>query len=196
MAKLIILLTGMPGSGKSIIAEVARAMGIEVLSMGDVVREEVSKRKLQPTPENILRIAIELRKVHGLDIIARRIAEKLAKIEADVVLIDGVRGLYEVKVFEKYGKCIILAIHSSPKTRYERLKKRNRPGDPKTWDEFVNRDLTELDLGIGNVIALADYVVVNEGSIEELKHSVTALFREVLRKYESTCRSRDKTNRE
>jgi len=196
MHKLIILLTGMPGSGKSIVAEVAKSMNIEVLSMGDIVREEVSRRKLQPTPENILKVATELRKIYGLDIIARRTTKKLIKIQSNVVLIDGVRGLYEVKVFKQYGECIVLAIHSSPKTRYERLRKRNRPGDPKTWNEFINRDLTELEFGIGNVIALADYIIVNEGSIEEFKRSVTTLLQEVLRKYESKSRSRDKTNRE
>ena len=45
---------------------------------------------------------------------------------------------------------------------FERIRRRNRPGDPRTWEEFVARDMTELGFGIGNVIALADYMIVNE----------------------------------
>ncbi len=182
--RVIILLTGMPGSGKSVVSEVAKEMGIEVFNMGDVVREEVFRRGLEPTPENILRVATELRERFGQNIIARRVAEKIAKSKSRVVLVDGVRSLYEVEVFRGLGKCIVMAVHASPRTRYERLVRRGRPGDPKNWSEFEKRDRTELAFGIGSVIALADVMIVNEGSLEEFKRTVTKHLEEVLRRIE------------
>ena len=182
--RIIILLTGMPGSGKSVVSEVAREMDIEVFNMGDVVREEVSRRGLEPTPENILRVATELRRRFGQDIIARRVAEKITRSRSKVVLVDGVRSLYEVEVFRNLGKCIVMAVHASPKTRYERLMRRGRPGDPRNWSEFEERDRTELSFGIGNVIALADVMIVNESSLEEFKRTVTKHLEEVLREIE------------
>jgi len=102
--------------------------------------------------------------------VARRIAESMdPSASGGVAVVDGVRSLEEVEVFRRLGETVIVAVHSSPRTRFERLRRRGRPGDPRTWEEFVARDMTELGFGLGNVIALADYMLVNEGSIEEFR---------------------------
>jgi dephospho-CoA kinase len=62
-----------------------------------------------------------------------------------------------------------VAVHASPRTRCERLISRGRSDDPKNWEEFVERDSRELSVGIGNVIALAEEMLVNEASIDDLK---------------------------
>jgi dephospho-CoA kinase len=179
--KLIVLVTGMPGSGKSIVSRVARSMGIPVYVMGDVVREEAMRRGIEPTPANLNMLARRLREEYGPTIVAEKVAEKLrADCKHNIVLVDGVRSLDEVKVFEKLGRTIIIAIHASPRTRFERLRRRGRPGDPKTWEEFRQRDLTELGFGLGGVIALADYMLVNEGSIEEFEERVRRLLDQIV----------------
>ncbi|MCD6114561.1 MAG: dephospho-CoA kinase, partial [Thermoprotei archaeon] len=60
------------------------------------------------------------------------------------------------------------------------IRKRSRPGDPKTWEEFVERDLVELSFGLGNVIALADYMIVNEGSLSELRREAEKVLEKCL----------------
>jgi dephospho-CoA kinase len=65
-----------------------------------------------------------------------------------------------------------LAIHASPKTRFNRLLSRRRSDDPKTLDTFSERDNRELTVGLGQVIALADYLAVNENTITELQSAV------------------------
>ncbi len=176
MDKVVIALTGMPGAGKSVMANVARKMGLQVISMGDVVREEAKKRGIPPTPENLGKIMIELRKKYGPEIIAKRCANKIMKLNNRIVVIDGVRSLFEIEEFKKVSsKVIIIAIHASPKTRFKRLKERGRSDDPKNWMEFHERDFRELKVGIGNVIALADYMIVNEVSIREFKRKAGEL---------------------
>lgn len=177
----ILCLTGMPGSGKSIIANAARRIGIPVLVMGDVVREEATRRGLPHTPEVLNSIARELREKEGLDAVAKRIALKIEELDSNVIVVDGVRSLNEIKVFEKYGEIVIVAVHASPKTRFMRIRERNRPGDPKTWEEFRERDLTELAFGIGSVIALADYMIVNEGSLDRILSEARKMLEEVLK---------------
>lgn len=174
MKRLLILLTGMPGSGKSIVVEVARDIGIPVYNMGDVVREEVIKRHGYITPELMVKTSLDLRREQGDDIVARRTLEKIPLGE-DIVLIDGVRSLVEVEFFRRHGEVVVVAIHASPKTRYKRLLERKRPGDPSNIVEFNERDLAEINVGIGAVIALADYMIVNEGSIDETKSHVLSL---------------------
>ncbi|OYT37878.1 MAG: dephospho-CoA kinase [Desulfurococcales archaeon ex4484_58] len=176
---LFILVTGMPGSGKSLVVEVAREKNIPVYTMGDVIREEAIKTYGRITPQTMLETSRIVREKYGPGYVAEKIIERI-KENRGVVLIDGVRSWDEVTVFQKYGDTTIFAIHASPKTRFERLKRRGREGDPRTWEEFVTRDMIELNFGIGNVIALADYMVVNEKSIEEVKKDIRVVMDKIL----------------
>jgi len=170
MCRTIILLTGMPGAGKSVFADVARKKGIPVISLGDVVREEIIKRGLEPTLTNLLSVANELRRTLGKDAIAKLAINKIMNtcLSSCIVIVDGIRNLEEVEILEKNIEAhfTILAIHASPKTRFTRIAIRGRQGDPKSFEEFKKRDFEELSWGIGNVIALADIIIVNENTLE------------------------------
>ncbi len=187
VCRKIIVLTGLPGAGKSVVGDVAREMGLPVISLGDVVREEVAKKGLEPTLDNILRVANELRKALGKNAIAKLSINKIASacISNCIVVVDGVRSLDEIETIKEslLKDVIILAIHSSQKTRFERILNRGREGDPKTFEEFRKRDFEELSWGIGNVIALADKMIVNEGRIEEFINEIRKFFSEALRNW-------------
>ncbi|AEM37915.1 dephospho-CoA kinase, CoaE [Pyrolobus fumarii 1A] len=184
MGLRFVLIAGMPGAGKSIVARVARELGLPVFTMGDVVREEVRRRGLEPTPANMNKVATELRKLYGKTVIAERTLDAIKKsgIRDGIIVIDGVRSLEEVDVFSSYAPVTIVAVHASPKTRFERLRARGRPGDPRTWEEFRARDLMELGFGLGNVIALADYMLVNDGvTLDEFVSQAKRLLEAMIR---------------
>lgn len=175
MKRLFIIVAGMPGSGKSIVVEAANKLNIPVYVMGDVIREETLKRYGIITPELMVETSRKLRLEHGDDIVAKKTLERI-RPEDKIVLIDGTRSLKEIEVFRRNGEVVIIAVHASPRTRFKRLLERRRPGDPSSFEEFVKRDLTELDFGLGNVIALADYMIVNEGAIDDaLSQSISVL---------------------
>src|SRR3990172_3273113 len=46
-----------------------------------------------------------------------------------------------------------------------RLRARNRSDAPASWEEFLGRDRRELAWGLGDVIATADFLIVNEGDL-------------------------------
>ncbi|HIP34621.1 MAG TPA: flagellar hook-basal body complex protein FliE [Methanothermococcus okinawensis] len=184
--KRLIGIAGMPGAGKSAIFEVAPKFNIPVVSMGDIVRHETLKRGLELTPENVGNTAVELRKEYGKEAIAvfclKYIEEKYK--DEDIVIIEGIRSMYEVDYFRKHYPLTIVAIHSSPKTRFKRLKKRKREDDTSEWEAFVERDMRELGFTIGNVISLADYMIVNE---EEDYNTYLKNLENVLKKIISSC---------
>ena len=64
---------------------------------------------------------------------------------------------------------MIVCVHSSPKERFDRLKERNRDDAPPSWDVFRERDIREISVGLGGVIALSDIMIVNEGTLEEFQ---------------------------
>jgi len=182
----LIGVTGMPGAGKSAIHEVAKKYNLPVVSMGDVVRYETKKRGLPLTPENVGNTAINLRKEFGNEAIAvaclRYIEENLK--DKDAIIVEGIRSLYEINYFRKHCPMVLIAIHSSPLTRFERLKMRGREDDSTNWEIFVERDLRELGFSIGYAIALADFMVVNEGNFNNCINQLDAILKEVLNNLE------------
>jgi dephospho-CoA kinase len=219
--------TGLPGSGKSIISRLAAKEGIYTVSMGDVIRKEAEKCKCTPGEA-----AVNLRKRYGNNIVADRCIQeifnqsrnrnnnrhmvkkihksnkkyqapqKYKKIEQDVYIIEGIRSPYEVQYFRKRFKNFkIIAIHANPQERFNRLIRRKRSDDSTEFKDFMERDNRELKFGIGNVIAEADYMLINEGPIQKFKNSVRVLMQNEIKpknkfkKHKSNIKNKNKPNR-
>ena len=169
--RMVLGLTGMPGSGKGEIASVARELRIPSYSLGDVVREFHAMIPYMDRPEDIGFFANAERESHGDEVWARRLVDRIDQGPSEMVIIDGVRSLFEVEVFRsRWGDDFrILSVHSSPGTRFSRLLTRGREDDPSVRSDFDARDRRELAWGIGDVIALADITVLNEGIAMDLR---------------------------
>jgi len=182
MKKTVVGITGMPGSGKNTIREIMQEFGFPIIVMGDEVRAEAKRRNLDPTPENLGRIMLQIRAEEGLGVLARRCIPKVKASGSSVVVIDGVRSPHEVREYRReFPNFKIIAIHASPMARFRRLLKRGRSDDPKDWETFVERDQRELSVGIGEVIATANYMVVNEGTKDQLKGELRQLLRQLMK---------------
>jgi len=181
---MVIGVAGMPGAGKATVKTTAESMGCSVVVMGDEVREETRRRGLEPTPENIGKIMLQLREEEGSATVARRCIPKIENAKSNIVLVDGVRSLSEVDEFKRlFRDFALIAVHSAPETRFQRLSKRKRSDDPQGWDVFWQRDLRELSVGQGDVIAVADYMIVNEGLYDEFKTRVHEVLEAVVQKW-------------
>jgi dephospho-CoA kinase len=86
---LVIGLAGMPGAGKSVVVSIAKGRDYDVVVMGDVVREEAEKRHLEPSPENLGKIMLELRQKEGNSVIAKRCISKIESEAKHKVIVDG-----------------------------------------------------------------------------------------------------------
>ena len=162
----------MPGSGKGELANLFREKGVKVITMSDVLRERYSKEAKQG--ERLMDFAFRMRNLYGKGVVAKMCLEKLDGSEK-VVVFDGVRNWEEIEEFKKAGEVVIINVHSSPKVRYERILRRGRRDDSLTIEGLRKRDFEELQMGIGTVIALADYVLVNDKGLEEFKREAEDL---------------------
>ncbi len=182
--KVVVGVAGMPGAGKAVVSRVAKEKGYALVVMGDVIREETKSRGLEPTPESIGTIMLKLREEQGPTVVAKKCVPKIASAETDTVLIDGIRSLDEVKEFKKsFPQFAVVAVHSSPETRFGRLFRRKRSDDPDGWDVFLERDSRELSVGQSDVIATADYMIVNEGTLEEYKARIIEVLEAATKKW-------------
>ena len=176
--RLLILITGMAGSGKTTLSGIIRGKGFRVIKMGDVIRELANQKGIDSTPENIGKLASEIRK-EGPDAVARLSLEILSRMHEKIIIIDGVRSLAEVEAFKEAFNVILLAIYASPLSRFKRLTRRGRSDDPKTWEEFKARDQRELGFGIGDAVATADYLIINDDGRDQLKQEFESLMEKI-----------------
>jgi dephospho-CoA kinase len=182
--KIVISLAGMPGSGKSLVVATAYAEGYAVVVMGDVVREETRRRGLELNPKNIGRVMLELRKEGGASVIADKCISKIEQQESEKVIVDGVRSLSEVESFKKrFPNFSLIAVHASPETRFKRLYNRRRSDDPDGWEVFHERDMRELGVGLGDAIAMAEYLIINENSKANAKAAAKNFIGRIERKW-------------
>jgi dephospho-CoA kinase len=93
----------------------------------------------------------------------------------EITIISGIRGTAEVEFFRRrFGADFILLVVDAPlETRYARARKRNRPGDNISFEEFRRIEDHERSAVSGaqevdKVIALADFTIENDGSMDAL----------------------------
>lgn len=188
----------MPGSGKSEAMEVAKARGHPVVRMGDLIWEEVERQGLARDAANVGRVANAMRESHGKDVWAKRTAQRVRSLmdqmepaagarpaaadeakprPARLVLIDGVRSHEEVETLrhELGHDFVLVAIHTDPDHRFQRMAQRGRADDSTDPSMLKVRDEREIGWGIARAIALADEMLVNDGTLEQFRKKVGAL---------------------
>jgi dephospho-CoA kinase len=167
--KTVVVIAGMPGAGKSLASTVAKQSGIPVFVSGDVVRLEAKKRGLEPTRANLGRLMLEIREKEGMGAVAKRLFPLIEETGSPVVVYEGARNMEEIDELKKHFTVFSIAIHASLRSRYQRLLRRKRQDQPKNWKQFLERDNRELGVGIGRVISLADRMIENEETKDQLK---------------------------
>ncbi len=170
---LIVCITGLPGAGKTTVADALKGIGFLVISMGDVVRNEAKRRGLELNDVNLGKVMLELRSMYGPDAIAVYVGEMVRDMmngnpNGRYYAIDGLRSIREAERLKEYGYVKILAVDAPKEKRYEFLVKRGRSDAPKDINEFNARDKRELDVGVAEAIAYADATIKNDSSKEVL----------------------------
>lgn len=166
----VIALVGMPGSGKSEAAAVFVAHGYKSIRFGDITDEGVRQKGLPLNEVNERMVREELRKQHGMAAYAilnlPRIQDALKQ---NNVIIDGLYSWEEYRYLkqELAGNLITVSVWSPPALRYARLT--SRKVRPLTEDQARSRDYAEIEnVNKGGPIAMADFIIVNDSSLESL----------------------------
>jgi dephospho-CoA kinase len=172
----VIGVVGLPASGKGEFSKIAAEAGIPVIVMGDMIRAAVAQAGLEPTDTNFGATANRLRAENGMDAIAALCVPVVNSQTAPLVLIDGIRGDAEVRLFRKhFSTFTLISIESSFEKRLDRIRARGRSDDFIHPESLRARDEREMNWGLMNALANADIRIKNEGSLEEFSKSVTSV---------------------
>jgi len=170
----VVSIVGMAGSGKSDVAAMFRDKGFTYVRFGDITDEEVKKQGLELNEKNERQARESLRKQYGMDAYARLSLPRIdAALKTSDVVVDGLYSWEEyIYLKEHYGEdFLVVAVWSSPEARYARLG--TRKIRPLTPQEAASRDRAEIEnLNKGGPISLADYTVLNDSTMADIKTQV------------------------
>jgi dephospho-CoA kinase len=172
----------MPGSGKSIISDELAKKGFAYLRFGQITLDKIKEDGLEVNEANEKKTREGFRKEHGMAAFAVLNIPKIDELIKDFnVAVDGLYSWSEYKMLkEKYGEnMFVLAVFAPPKLRYERLENRSAENDDQkrfrsfTKVESKSRDYAEIEnMEKGGPIAMADFTIVNTGTIDEAKEKL------------------------
>lgn len=167
----VISIVGMAGSGKSEAARIFENNGFVKVRFGDITDSEIDKRGLELNEENERYIRQQLRREHGMAAYAKLNLPRIdSLLKSSDIIVDGLYSWEEYTLLKNYYEdhFTVVAILASPRVRYERLTK--RPIRPLTVAEAISRDMAEIEnINKGGPIAMADFMVINESSLEALE---------------------------
>jgi len=189
MSNKIICVVGMAGSGKSIVSDEFVKNGFEYLRFGQITLDTIKEQGLELNEANERKIREEFRQKNGMGVFAvLNIPKSNEMLKKSNVVVDGLYSWSEYKILkEKYGDSVyVLAVYAPPEIRYERLENRATENDINqrfrsfSKEESKERDYTEIgNIEKGGPIAMADFTIINTGTIDELKEKVKEILNKI-----------------
>ena len=174
----IIALVGLAGSGKSSAVEYLTEKGFPKIYFGGIIYKAMDEAGIEKTWDNQQQFREEIRRREGKDFVIKRVIKNihdLVNAGQNKIVLDGLYTWSEYKFLkhEFPGQVVVIAIVTPKYLRYQRMAKRiERPMQPHEVDQ---RDWSEIEnLEKGGPIAIADYFIINDGSLEQLHQKIDA----------------------
>ena len=162
----IVLLIGPVCAGTGLASKFFSKKGYDNYGIGDLVRDECLAQGWELGRSNEDKMGYEMREKYGADIWMQRAYERAQK--TGKACIEGLRTIPDFNYFE--GRGLFLGINASQQIRWERMKSRNRIGDPKTLEEFKQKDMEHRAgpiFKIDSLLPRCSYVIRNDTDDQE-----------------------------
>ena len=172
---MIIGLTGKNASGKGEVANFLKTRNFEYLSLSDVIRDELTKQNTPSSRENMIQKGNELREKFGSSVLADRL---LTSFEVDKnYVIDSIRNPSEVDSLRRRRDFTLIEVTAKSPIRFERILKRQREGDPDTYEYFLKLDQAEENGSphhqkLVETARLSDLALENNLTLKDLQNKV------------------------
>ncbi len=173
MSKKVILgFAGEMASGKGTAAKyLVEHHGAVTHRFSTMLRDVLNRLHIKQERSTMQVLSTFLRKEFGEDILAKVMFEDVKKETQQIIVIDGVRRLEDVKFLREIPEFKLIYITAPMKTRYDRLVLRGENADDKTktLEQFEDDHEGEPEREITKLEAFATEVVDNAGTMPELE---------------------------
>ena len=173
--KIIIGLVGTMASGKETVKKyLVEKYNAKDCRFSSILRDVLDRVAVPISRESLQKVSTILRATFGENLLAKAIAKDASKLDASIVVIDGVRRFTDIEHLNELPNFVLVKIDADPKIRYERMKTRNEnKGDAeKTYEQFIEDHNAEADRQIPEVMKTAKFAIDNSGTLDELFRQV------------------------
>jgi dephospho-CoA kinase len=185
MSKLILGFTGPIASGKEAAKKyIESKYGAVSFKFSNILRNILESIAVPNDRANIIALSTFLRQQYGEDILAKAIAKNVSESADDIIVVDGIRRLADIKYLQEVPGFVLIAIDAKPEIRHARSVSRNEnAGDAeKNYEEFLADHQKETELTIPEVMSKADFVISNDGDFEDLYKQIDELVEKIRNK--------------
>ncbi len=178
--KKCIAVVGMCGAGKTeVVNFLMKKIKAPKVYFGEATFDRMKQDGLELNYENEKITREKIRQEMGMGAYATLAIPKIKKLlkNNDTVLVESLYSWDEYKIMlNELENFSVIAVYASPQTRFQRLSARNNERPIKNWEEFINRDYTEIEgTDKGGPIARADYTIINENNLNNLHQQLKTL---------------------
>lgn len=179
---MLIGITGTDGSGKGTVVDYLVAQkGFTHYSARAIWMQIFAERNMEPSRSNMRLVANEMREKHGNDFVITHYLKKIESEKPENAIIESIRAVAEAETLKAHGG-ILIAVDANQKLRYARVQERRSESDKVSFEQFVAHE--ELETNDPNphgmqkqkVIAMADYIILNNDSFQELQSRIETVF--------------------
>ena len=177
---MIIGITGTDGAGKGTVVEYLKENDFVHYSSRDFLVKEIKKQGLEVTRNEMRLMGNKMRAAHGNEFIAKRAYELIRENNVKNAVVESIRAQAEAEYIKKHGG-ILLAVDADPIIRFKRVQARRSESDQVDYKTFLAHEELEKNdpdpngMQKAKVMEMADYTILNNGTITELLESAKQL---------------------
>jgi dephospho-CoA kinase len=171
MDKVIIGIAGESGSGKDTMTRyLIERYGASHHKFSSVLRDVLDRLGIEQSRGNIDTVSTTLRRAFGDDLLSRVVCRDIGRDAGALVVMDGVRRESDLMCVRNMPGFRLVFVETSPETRYRRItgRRENTDDAAKTFEEFLKETRAEPQLRVRGLKDIADYLVRNDGTLEDL----------------------------
>ncbi len=187
---ILIGIGGTNGSGKDSLGQIlADKHGFLFISMTDMLRNELQRRRVPTNRENMRELSAAWRRESGLGVLIDKAWAEYQKVAEHYrgLVVASLRNPGENDRVHELGGAVVW-VDASPQIRYDRITSRGRIDDQRTFDEFLQDEQAEMHqsgdeatLNMAGVKAKADITIENnEQTIEAFEQLISKKLHDLL----------------
>jgi dephospho-CoA kinase len=176
-------ITGTLGAGKGTVVDyLVNQKGFRHFSVRAFLLEKIRELGMPENRDSMFELGNRLRAEHGASYAVDQLYLR-AQASGSNAVIESIRTTGEVASLRRKGGFTLLAVDADPRVRYERIVLRGSETDHVSFETFISNEERESvsdDPAIPNLkacIQMADYVVMNNGTIVELQKQIAEILK-------------------